>query len=317
MYKYTDYLPSYLRGTVKEIEALGESIDLEAETAQENMTRVYHNQFIARCDEETLRRRELLFNISSDPVNDSIDFRKQRLMIRYRMRVPLTMNYLFRRLDEIIGKDKYKAWVSYGDWQLNLGGWRLGDKPFREEPYILHIEAATENIGWNHEIHVLVNKIKPANLVFSFSPMVSQAVEINETIAVYPVSWNYKLGFWRLSDSPFRNDERMEVVKVPDASSIKQEFLDEHARLSINMITAVRLNESIVISDIHKTTEDGTAVIRYTVYADMGLSEVTSIQLLREGGAALTSCGVYIPIPEGDQIAIRHILPHKEGSANA
>lgn len=159
MYKYTDYLPSYLRGSVKEIEVLGEAIDPSALSAQQHMMQTYFNQFIARCDEETLKRWERLFKISANPGNESIDFRRKRLMNRFRMRVPFTMNFLRRRLDEIIGKGMYNAFVTYGDWHTRLGSWRLGQDKFQDEPYTLHIEAATDRAGWYHEVHALVNRI--------------------------------------------------------------------------------------------------------------------------------------------------------------
>lgn len=313
MYKYTDYLPSYLRGSVKEIEVLGDAIDPSAQSAQEHMTQAYINQFISRCDEETLRRRERLFNISADPENESLEFRRKRLINRYCMRVPFTMNFLRRRLDEIIGKGMYKAYVTYGDWHTRLGSWRLGESPFRDEPYTLHIEAATESAGWYHEVHVLVNKIKPANIVFSFSPMVPQAMEMSETVAFYRKTWNYRLGAWRLGAAPFMHESKMEVVKVPEASSINPVFLNEHARISANMVMAVKLNKSLVINNLQKSIEDGAVTIRYT---GKGINEINVIELLGDGDTVLTGCGVYIPIPEGDQVVIRHILLHKEGIAN-
>lgn len=146
--------------------------------------------------------------------------------------------------------------------------------------------------------------------------MASQTIEISETVAVYPVVWNYRLGSWKLGVMPFSHEANMEVVKVSGSSSIKPEFLNEHAKLTAATVAAVRINKNLIIKDLHKLIEDGTAKIRYTVSSFMGVNEINSIELLREDDTVLTACGVFVPIPEGDQVVIRHILPHKEGVLN-
>ncbi len=340
MWKYTEYLEPYLR-EVKEVKVLGDAIDPDAEAAQQQVIQTYHNQFITACNEETLRRRERLFEISADPTTEPLDFRRKRLINRYSMKLPLTMNFLLQRLDTIIGKDMYSCWVEYGDWHHRLGSWRLGAHPFRDEEYVLHIDAVTESAAWYHEVHVLVNKVKPANIVFAFSPMATHGFAISEMVGSYPAKWNYRLGSWKLGYKPFLSvgdriasswyyrlghwrlgqksfgeHPMMEVIKVPEHSSIQPNFLNEHAQLSAIRVAAVRLNNKLIIHDLQKVADGDTATIRYTVSALMGLSEITSIELLREDESIITSSDVYIPVPGEDQIIIKHVIPHKEGVVN-
>lgn len=340
MWKYTEYLEPYLR-EVREVKVLGDAIDPDTGAAQRHMTQVYHNQFVTTCNADALQRRERLFEISADPAAETMDFRRKRLQGRYSMKLPLTMNFLLRRLDAIIGKDMYDCWVEYGDWHYRLGSWRLGVQPFRDEEYVLHIDAVTESAAWYHEVHVLVNKVKPANIVFAFSPMATHNVAISESVGTYPMKWNYRLGSWRLGykpflsvgdkvasswnyrlgswqlgQKPFGEHPNMEVVKLPEHSSIRPDFLNEHAQLSAIKVAAVRLNGSLTIHELQKAADGDTATIRYTVSALMGINEITGIELLREDGSVITASGVYIPVPGEDQVIIKHVIPHKEGVVN-
>lgn len=338
MYNYTEYLEPYLR-EVRELAVLGEAIDPKAQATHRHMEQTYDNQFIGTCEEATMRRREKLFQISADPGRETLQFRRKRLIHRYTMKLPLTMNFLLCRLDEIIGVGQYAAWVEYGDWNYRLGHWRLGQAPFQDEAYVLHIEAVAETAGWYHEVHLLVNKIKPAHIVFAFSPRVGQGMVMSETIGTFPMVWNYhlghwrlgrkpflsggepslwnyRLGHWRLGQSPFGEQPTMEVVKVPEASSLKSDFLNVHSKLTAASIAAVRLNGCLVISDLKKVAEAGTTTIRYTVSALMGLKELTRIELLLEDGTVLTGSELYLPVPKMDQIVVKHVISHEEGTAN-
>lgn len=338
MYPYTEYLPPYLQG-VQEIKTLGASIDPPAVQSQERLVQIWYNQFVTACDEETLRRRERLFGILADSLREDIEFRRERLLLRYRTRLPLTMNFLRQRLDEIIGQDQYKAWVSYGDWYYRLGSWKLGEQSFQDEPYVLHIEAVTENPSWYTEVQTFVSKIKPANIVFSFTPTLRGGAMISETIGIYPRIWNYRLGKWKmgippfrsvgysgggawyyqlgkwkLSSTPFADNSTIEVKKVPQASSLKPELLNQFAQLTARSIVAVRINGDLTIHDLQKRVTMDTTTIRYTVSALMGLREITHVELLDESGTVLSGCAIYIPVPATDQIVVKHIIPHKEAT---
>lgn len=341
MWKYAEYLEPYLRD-VNEFEVLGNIIDPDTEAAQDHMVQTYYDQFITTCAEHVLRRRERLFNISPDTSKESLEFRRKRLQGRYSMKLPLTMNLLLQRLDSIIGKDMYNCWVDYGDWHYMLGAWQLGVDPFKGEDYVLHIDAVTDSSAWYHEVHVLVNKIKPANIVFAFSPMITHGVTISESVGTYPIvwnyclgswrmkyipflsigdnissSWNYALGRWRLGHKTFGEEPKMEVVKMPDNTSFNADFLNDHAQFSAMSISAVQLNGSLVLDNIQKSAEGATTTIRYTVSALMNIKEINQIDLLRDDNTIISSSNVYIPIPQNDQVIIKHVIPHKEGVVNA
>lgn len=66
---------------------------------------IYYNMFIQTADADTLREWEKLFGISARP-GDTLDYRRQRLLMKFNQIVPYTISHLRDRLDELFG-DEY------------------------------------------------------------------------------------------------------------------------------------------------------------------------------------------------------------------
>jgi hypothetical protein len=252
------------------------------------------NQFILTTDLAGIERYEKMFNIIADPVVENLKFRQDRIINRWSTLPPFTMPFLRKKLDEIIGVNKYKTYIDYSN-------------------YTLYIESMAENQSWYQEILITMNIIKPANIVFRNMPLIYDNINLSESINLSEVQYNYKLGtIWLLGQKPFMSYEEMGVVKLGQVSSVKNDFLNDLALFSASEIVKVLVNDTYEISVFDlKGTESDTAIINYTVPVSSGLQTITNIKLLNAGDKVLTSSDLYIQIL--DDVVLKHSIKFKEG----
>jgi hypothetical protein len=252
------------------------------------------NQFILTTDLAGIERYEKMFNIIADPVVESLKFRQDRIINRWSTLPPFTMPFLRKKLNEIIGVNKFKTYIDYSN-------------------YTLYIESMAENQIWYQEILITMNIIKPANIVFRNMPLIYDNINLSESINLSEVQYNYKLGtIWLLEQKPFMSYEEMGVVKLGQVSSVKNDFLNDLALFSASDIVKVLVNDKYEISVFDlKGTESDTAIINYTVPVSSGLQTITKIKLLNAGGKVLTSSDLYIQIL--DDVVLKHSIKFKEG----
>ena len=326
---------------VRETGILADAGDVQFNQWFMEMDDARRNQFVLTADVRGIELFERIYEIKADPATEGLEFRRDRILNRMQMRIPFTFRFLLRRLDELIGKDKYRAWLGKGQWNYKLGSWALGREPFRAPEYTLFIETVTENINWYHEVQIFVNRIKPANIVYILSPLVAGGMEISETISATPRKWNYRLGKWKLGNKPYLSDMAdtpaewnyklgrfrlgqnpfgtepvMEVIKLPETSSITSLFLNLHARYTAAEIVAVRLNQVYTINEIDKRVNGHMTDLRYSVTPASGLRNITQIELLNENGDVLDCAGVFVPVPAADQLTFKHFISHREVANN-
>lgn len=303
--------PTIYRG-ILETDLLCEAGDAQFNDYFSAMDAARQNQFALTADATGITALERIYEIRANPAAEDLEFRRQRLLNRMRMKVPFTFAFLLERLDEVIGKDKYKAWISRGDWCSRLGSWQLGVDPMREQPYTLYVSTAAKHVSWYEEIHVFVEKIKPANIVFAMNPLIRQGFVMHEQIDAATKVYNYTLGNWKLGAKAFESKFPKEMVKVPYDPSLTAVCLQEHARLTAAQVVKVRLNGSVLVDNLQKVVVGQTATFRYIVTAESGLNEITRIELLGEDGDVRSESLVFIPIPATGQVVLEHSIPHEE-----
>lgn len=210
-------------------------------------------------------------------------------MLRKRQHPPFTMRFLRQKLDEIIGPGRYEASVDIGT-------------------YTLHIDAATPDIGWFQEVQALIGRIKPAEIVYSYSPLTASILTIGGQVQLSEYNWNYQLnGGWALGEKPFADIVSQEVKNMPQGS-VQDALLADHAQFTAQEIFKVVLNGVLTIDSFQKATAGNTAEISYTV--PEGFGDITGIQFLKEDNTVLLDMGVFFPAAA--QMSIRHTLEHKE-----
>lgn len=271
------YLPPWFRRILDFQEICKtESAQMEALAAAINA--VADNFFFQTMDEGAVSMWEKIFGIVPNPQTETLDFRRQRVLNRVSMQPPFTLGFLYQKLDQIIGKGKYEIHVDYPN-------------------YTLYILSSAENQSYATEVSYTVGRIKPAHIVFINQPFVGSQIALGETVALSALVWQYRLGSWGLGLTPFVLTEDKEVVVVPSNYSVQQELLEDTAKAIPPNVASARINGSIVISALDRTTVGNVAQVQYTVTAEQ-TPLVTQIELLDSDGNVLTTSPVYVPVTE-------------------
>jgi len=111
-------LPPYFKA-IKDFAALMETENIELEKFEAYLWQVRDNFYIQTCDGPTLQYHESLLGIK--PLqNDTLDFRRIRILNRYNNKPPLTLPVLKERLNILIGVGSYIVDIAYADYNLTL-----------------------------------------------------------------------------------------------------------------------------------------------------------------------------------------------------
>ena len=286
------YLPPWFRRILDFQEICkAESAQMEALAAAINA--VADNFFFQTMDEGAVSTWEKIFGIVPNPQTETLDFRRERVLNRVSMQPPFTLGFLYQKLDQIIGKGKYEIHVDYPN-------------------YTLYILSSAENQSYATEVSYTVGRIKPAHIVFINQPFVANKLTLGETVALSALVWQYRLGSWGLGLTPFVLTEDKEVVVVPSNYSVQQELLEDTAKAIPPNVASARINGSIVISSLDRTTVGNVAQVQYTVTAEQ-TSLVTQIELLDSDGNVLTTSPVYVPVTEDSIFTHKIQVDIKEG----
>lgn len=185
------YLPSWYDGVIEFGVFLGIEDDLMKEVGQ-NIERVKSNQWIQTADEFTISIHEAVFHIIANPEVEDLDFRRQRLFNRMQATPPFTLNYLRTQLDKIFGT---------GNYTLRL------DK----DRYQLFLETSASNANYFYESKTIVEKLKPANIVFLQLPVYTESIDLIESASVKDITY-FKIGVGRIGESLYIEGDEREVV---------------------------------------------------------------------------------------------------------
>lgn len=286
------YWPRWFR-EILDFQALCRTEGEELRVMAMFMEQVHRNLFVQTMDEGTAAEWEAVFHIVPNPVTETLAFRRDRILNRLSMHPPFTLTFLYQRLDALFGP---------GNWEVEV------DYP----NYTLYIEAAVEDQQYFSEMSATMDIIKPCHIVYISRPRVAAAFLVSETVSRVVGEYNYILGSWELGRLPFFSATEEEVVKMAVQPSIQQAFLDQAAGFVADDIKSVRINGSIVITALSKSTVGNVASVGYRVLRDQA-EEVNRIELLDRAGTVLTTSAVYVPITE-ETVAFRHAFIIKEGT---
>lgn len=286
------YLPLWFRRILDYQElCLAEGAELKALAAA--IQGVADNLFIQTMDEGTTAAWESVFHIVPNPVTETLSFRRDRILNRLSMHPPFTLTFLYQRLDALFGPGNWEVEVDYAN-------------------YTLYIEAAVEDQQYFSEMSVTMDIIKPCHIIYISRPRVAGGFLISESITRSIGEWNYLLGSWALGTAPFYSGTEEEVIKMAAQPSIQQAFLDQTAGFVAGDIKSVRINGSILITALSRSTVGNVASIGYRVLREQ-TGEVNLIELLDKAGTVLTTSAVYVPVAE-ETVAFRHAFVVKEGT---
>jgi hypothetical protein len=177
------YLPDFYR-EIEDFVELDKTESAELDDLKAAVQRLLDDQFVLTSGPDAIRRREKMLGIQADPANESIAFRRARIINRYSMKPPFTARFLQEQLDRLVGPGRALVEVE-------------------SENYLLIITAAIDDVEVFREVEHTVKTIKPANIVYQQNTALNDDIELVETIVTHEVTWNYVLGSWQLGAAPF------------------------------------------------------------------------------------------------------------------
>lgn len=286
------YWPRWFR-EILDFQALCQTEGEELRVMARFMDRVRANLFVQTMDEQTTADWEKIFRIVPNPLTETLQFRRDRILNRLSMHPPFTLTFLYQRLDALFGP---------GNWEVEV------DYP----NYTLYIEADVDDQQYFSEMSVTMDLIKPCHIVYISRPRVAAGFLVSESVRRFVGEYNYILGRWKLGALPFYSATSEEEIKMAAKPSIQQAFLDQAASFVVGDIQSVRINGDILITALSKSTVGNVGSVGYRVLKSQ-TEEVTRIELLDRAGTVLTTSSVSVPVTE-DTVAFRHAFIVKEGS---
>ena len=286
------YWPRWFR-EILDFQALCQTEGEELRVMARFMDRVRANLFVQTMDEQTTADWEKIVRIVPNPLTETLQFRRDRILNRLSMHPPFTLTFLYQRLDALFGP---------GNWEVEV------DYP----NYTLYIEADVDDQQYFSEMSVTMDLIKPCHIVYISRPRVAAGFLVSESVRRFVGEYNYILGRWKLGALPFYSATSEEEIKMAAKPSIQQAFLDQAASFVVGDIQSVRINGDILITALSKSTVGNVGSVGYRVLKSQ-TEEVTRIELLDRAGTALTTSDVSVPVTE-DTVAFRHAFIVKEGS---
>lgn len=281
------FLPGYFHG-ITEYDALLSAEQQAFNTLDGDLQQLMLNQCIQTADEKEISRREAIFGIVADPVNESLAFRRVRVLNRYALHPPYTVPYLRWLLDQLVGT---------GRWNLIVDG--------ASSTFI--VEMAAEDSNYFGEILVTISAIKPCHMLYSARPLISDTVRLTQEVRLSQRAYNYRLGTqWNLGAKAFVTDGQETGLIMPETPTIQSGYLNDMAAFAASDVASVLINGSITITDFDvQQSVNNIAEITYTVSSSQ-TNTVTSIALRNVSNTVLASASVYVPILEEAQF--KHLI---------
>lgn len=279
-------IPTWFRD-ILEYQALCETETEQFTAFLNSMQAVASNFFFQTMDISAVSTWEQIFKIVPNPETETLDFRRARLINRISTKPPFTLGFLYRKLNEIIGPGQWTVDVDYPN-------------------YTLYIEASAADKNYWSELAVTLNTIKPAHIVYTSRPLLSTPIQMSETVHLSRLIYNYRLGSWGLGVLPFASEQDQGVIVTPTQRSIQQELLNQTASFVASDVASARLNGTISITSLSKTTDANIATITYTVLESQA-NPITQVELLDASGNVLETAGVYVPVT--GSAVFKHTIP--------
>lgn len=285
------YYPHWFR-RILDFQYLCRSEGEELRYLAEAMDQIHKNLFVQTMDEGTTAQWEAILRILPTP-EESLEFRRLRVLNRLALRPPFTLIFLREKLDLLFGPGNYQVEVDYPN-------------------YTLYIEASVEAQPYFGEVSALLSIVKSCHIVYTPRPRVDAGLKIAERVAGGKLTYNYVLGTWAMGQKPFVSYLEQEVLKMETAASIRPALLEHTASFVAADVYAARVNGSITITALTRATAGNVGSVSYSLRRDQ-VQTVEQVELLDKDGSVLTSSAVYLPLLE-EVTSLRHSFTVKEGT---
>lgn len=245
------------------------------------------NQFIAYADEVGIFAYEQLFQIASNPQEETLEERRFRLLNRIQTLSYYTMNFLRDRMDAILGVNNYEIQMDY-------------------ENYTLYIRSSSKNNFLYTEVANTINKIKPANIVFINIPLLSHTIAVNNEVYSQKWWWNYIPSKWHVGEKPIMGIQTLQKIKGKGVSSLTDTLMNHLKEHIGNLSVKVLLNNKVeVTSFVQKLVIGGYLRMSFKVPNYETIGTITNMKVVDKDGMILSNDNVYLPIESDSMIEYR------------
>lgn len=275
------YVPIVYNG-IQEMDNIINTEQQEIDTLYGEMKLAYNRQTVINADEKGISLYEAILNINSDSSAESLEFRKQKVILQLTTAPPFSFNFLLQQLDKIAGRGNYKAWIDFNN-------------------YTLYIKSETSNKLWFNELTLLLARIKPANILYIYIGYKKTEIGVKSETSYKISEWKYKLnGTWLLGQYPFYVDG--EETKM-GTNSVKDFTLNKVAEYVKSIIDNVYINDSEVCSKEQFSlfdVSDNLIQIEfiYPLLAKTATKEITNLKIRDASNNVLIEKKLYIAVDE-------------------
>lgn len=164
---YLGHLPEVLHN-VREFQEIAKAVNPEIVALKKAINKVFNEQFIQGA-EDTLEWREEEFGITASS-DETIEFRRERLIERKSRKPPITLRTLQDRLNAYIGTTQAIIELVPGEYAFTISIPAVDGDKFRD-------------------IQHMVETLKPANMEYLQNPFSVERVRIRETSTEIKISY--------------------------------------------------------------------------------------------------------------------------------
>ncbi|MFJ3386344.1 putative phage tail protein [Lysinibacillus sp. NPDC086135] len=137
-------LPAYYRD-IREFRELSETVAIDWDKLDEALFGIENDQFILTSSEAAIALREKDFGIRPDLKNETLKFRKLRILARMQENAPYVLEYLIKILTDLLGKNKHQILLDIDNFEMEVA-------------------VNVEQIIYYNEVIRIVERIVPLNI---------------------------------------------------------------------------------------------------------------------------------------------------------
>ena len=275
------YVPTVYNG-IQEMDNIISTEQQEIDNLYSEMKLAYNRQSVINSDELGIKLYENLLNINSDSQGESLEFRKEKVILQLTTAPPFSFNFLLQQLDKIAGAGNYKAWVDFNN-------------------YTLYVHSEANNKLWANELSLLLARIKPANLIYVYIGYSKTDIGIKSETLYKKSEWKYKLnGTWRLGEYPFYVEGEETKMGVNTVYNFTLNKVAQYVKTLIDNIYINNIetynSENFSLFDV----SDNLIQIEF-IYPLSGratIKEITNLKIRDIGNNVLIDKNLYIAVDE-------------------
>lgn len=156
---YFSYLPEYYL-EIEEFQEIAKTVSVEIDLFKQRLLTLLKEQYISTA-QLTIKDREDELKIVAKS-NESIAFRRERLMERKSRKAPITVRTLEKKINEFTNNNNTKVTLIPGE-------------------YAFAVQIPAVDSFKYSEILGLINKLKPANMEYLQNPYSLEKIRVKET----------------------------------------------------------------------------------------------------------------------------------------